>query len=123
MNQAERTRRLLLHLHSAQQVIERHARDPKRFASFVGALQGMLGSMAGLDDSGLWPSVFDPAVTQAIRELLATIEGKPAEQEAERTPEQREARIAELERLATERERRMLAPLNGCHQGFSLLRR
>jgi hypothetical protein len=79
MNQAERNKRMLSHIRSAQKTIQRCS-YADRYPCIVGSLRSMLEGMAGLGDYDdgemppLYPSVFDPSVTEAIRALLATIE-------------------------------------------------
>lgn len=74
MNQHERTEYLLGEIQSTQRVIERNTdTGHDRSVYLVGVLQAILAGMAGLGDYATHASCFSPEVTQAIKELLETI--------------------------------------------------
>lgn len=75
MNQNERHAYLLMEVTSAHAILQRNqdtgeARDSE---FIVGALTGMLAGMAGLGEFATHGSCFSPEITQAIKELLETI--------------------------------------------------
>lgn len=74
MNQHERNAHLLAEIEAAQAVISRNQDTGEaRQASIVGALTGMLAGMAGIREFATHGSCFDSLVTEAIKELLETI--------------------------------------------------
>jgi hypothetical protein len=74
MKEADRTQHLLTEIQSAQTVIARNQyTGSARDAYLVGVLRATLAGMAGLSDSATHASCFETSVTEAIQELVDTI--------------------------------------------------